>query len=284
MDNIEEANKEIDYKRREIEKEILGITPQAALKAIFEEGRKLRELLKTYYVFMEAAGNVGAGKSTAMDLVGVYGHIPVLCELEGENKLLEMYYQDKRRFSLSLQLHFFNERAYRILLHIIQNSCESFASDRSRREDAIVFCLALNREGYLSDEDNRYCQWYFRWLNSEIEAKYNLSLEPNLIVFVNPPREVIERQVRERGRKIEIGNDQGRGLDPKLQETLYQVYEEYPEILRENYHGLTLTLSPQDAETSAATGIKGQLYIVKSVKEALRIAVERGCLERILLH
>ncbi|MBI4983314.1 deoxynucleoside kinase [Candidatus Woesearchaeota archaeon] len=270
----EPVNQAIAQRIKVIEEEMISLSPEDALRKIWRSSQELEKSIKEKALIIEVAGNIGAGKSTTAYFIGLHAKIPILEEHVEDNQLLARYYDNMAKYSERLQLHLIDDRAFRIVNYILKNPTQSFCSDRSRSEDPDIFCEALCNQGFLSLDSKEYCQWYFEWVSKKWEKEYNVNLTPNLIVFVKPDIETGWKRILSRSRGMEVREDakKGTGITREFYEALQKEYEKFPERLEQHYPGLVLTLAAGKIEISDATGIKGQLYVVESVKEALKIA------------
>lgn len=160
------------------------------------------------------AGNIGAGKSTLVELVSErLGFLPYF-EPVAENPYLEDFYADMRRWAFHSQLFFLTYRlkSQRALL----DESRSVAQDRSVYEDAEIFARNLHEQGTMSDRE-------WATYNSLYRAIIDLLPAPDLVVYLKASVRTLKRRIALRGREMEstIGDEYLRGLN--------RLYDEWAE-------------------------------------------------------
>ena len=137
------------------------------------------------------AGNIGAGKSTLVQM---------MCERLGwepyfepvtENPYLADFYRDMKRWAFHSQVFFltYRARAHRAL----QDVPRAVVQDRSFYEDAEVFASALHRQGALSEREwDTYCGLY--------KTLTTLLAPPDLVVYLRASVATLKRRIALRGR------------------------------------------------------------------------------------
>lgn len=165
--------------------------------------------MKNYLVL---AGNIGAGKSTLVELLSQrLGFIPHY-EPVTENPFLEDFYSDMRRWAFHSQMFFLANRArsHREL----SDDSHSVVQDRSLYEDAEVFARNLHRQGAMNDREWATYQEMYKTLVSILPA-------PDLVVYIRASVGTLKARIAKRGREFE-----SRIPDSYL-EGLNQLYEEW---------------------------------------------------------
>lgn len=276
-----ELDRLINEKTQEIQQEILTMTQKAALRKIWDESEELETLLRKIKVvnkplLLMAAGNIGFGKTTITRVTGKYGKIKTIHENPEKNFVLPWYYGDMAQYAERLQIHLINERLYKLAHVMSLHPEEALFSDRSIYEDTGIFCPVLCKGGLLSVEGNEFCNKYFTKKKEELETEFGHSFTPHLIVLVQGDAETGFKRVQERSREMEVRDNTGKGvgISREFYDGLNNIYEQFPEKLLSQfgYTGPILILSQNILEVVDATNSKGQLYIVKSIKETLKLA------------
>ncbi len=271
-------NERLAERVRQVEEEILGLDQREALNRIWDESAELENLLARHHHFIAAAGNIGLGKTTAVRVLSTYGRARRIEEPVEENFLLKTYYGDMKKYSFPLQIQLINERLYTLLFSRQKYPQEALVSDRSIYEDTEIFCEAFVRTGLMEPEIRDFLKTYLQQRTREVEARYEVKLVPDLIFFLKGDIETGWRRILGRNRGMELREDAkiGVGLPREFYETLHGEYERFAERLQPYYPGPLLILPQDKVGVADASNSKGQLYVVKSVKEALKMVMEGG--------
>ncbi|TFG47653.1 MAG: deoxynucleoside kinase, partial [Anaerolineales bacterium] len=113
-----------------------------------------------------------------------------------DNPYLGDFYQDMDAWSFHLQIYFLGHRAQQHLELVSGN--RSAIADRSIYEDVKIFARALYHQGSLSERDYRSYQRVFQLIVDHLP-------EPDLLIYLIAPPEILFQRIEERGRKIESG-------------------------------------------------------------------------------
>lgn len=147
--------------------------------------------LKRYLVL---AGNIGAGKSTLVELLCQrLGWTPYF-EPVAENPYLKDFYGDMERWAYHSQTFFLMHRArsHREL----SLEAGSVVQDRSLYEDAQVFARNLHRQGHMSGRDYDVYRELYAVLSSLLPA-------PDLVVYLRASVPTLQRRIALRARSYE---------------------------------------------------------------------------------
>ena len=267
-----DINLDIAHQVNLIEQEIQKMDSRDALAKVWKEREELESLLKQQPLLLMIAGNIGFGKTTVTAIIGTYGKIEEIKE-PVDNPLLSLYYEDMNRYSERLQLDLINVRLTDMAIKRLKSSDKSVIFDRTHYEDTLIFSEVLAQQNLMSQESLEFCNWYFKMKKSQIESRYGVNLTPDLIVMLQGSMETGWRRVQGRDRKIEVRDDAGKGvgLSREFYQALHNQYEVFPKKLNELYSGPLLILPQDTLEVADATNSKGQLYVIRSVKEALKL-------------
>ncbi len=147
--------------------------------------------MKTYVV---VAGNIGAGKSTLVDMMCERLGWEPYYEPVAENPYLNDFYADMGRWAFHSQVFFLTHRAqaHRALMDVRR----PVVQDRSFYEDAEVFARALHLQGAINDRDWETYQGLYRTLTT-------LLAPPNLVVYLRASVPTLQRRIALRGRQFE---------------------------------------------------------------------------------
>jgi deoxyadenosine/deoxycytidine kinase len=149
--------------------------------------------LKKYVVL---AGNIGAGKTTLVQLMcQQLGWRPYF-EPVTENPYLVDFYRDMGSWAFHSQVFFLTHRvrSHRALME----DPFSVVQDRSLYEDAEVFARNLHRQGHISERDWQTYQGLYRTFTTLLPA-------PDLVVYLQASVPTLRRRIRQRGRDFEAG-------------------------------------------------------------------------------
>jgi len=163
--------------------------------------------MKRYLVL---AGNIGAGKSTLVELLcNRLGWTPYF-EPVAENPYLKDFYSDMERWAFHSQTYFLMHRAQSH--RQLSLEAGSVVQDRSLYEDAEVFARNLHRQGRMSDRDHRVYRELYGVMASLLPP-------PDLVVYLRASVGTLKRRIAQRARAFEqsIPDDYLEGLN-----TLYE--------------------------------------------------------------
>lgn len=142
------------------------------------------------------AGNIGAGKTSLTERIGVRLGWETAFESVADNPYLADFYADMRKWSFHLQVFFLGHRADQYLE--IANSPQSAILDRSIYEDAYIFARALHHLGNLDEREYLTYRRVFDLLVATLPS-------PNLLIFLKAPVPVLMNRIHSRARAMESG-------------------------------------------------------------------------------
>jgi len=142
------------------------------------------------------AGNIGTGKTSLAERLGDRLGWKTAYESVIDNPYLGDFYQDMDAWSFHLQVYFLGHRAQQHLELVSDN--QSAIADRSIYEDVKIFARALYQQGSLSERDYRSYQRVFNLIADHLP-------EPDLLIYLIAPPEILLKRIEERGREIESG-------------------------------------------------------------------------------
>ncbi len=142
------------------------------------------------------AGNIGTGKTSLAERLGERLGWRTAFESVIDNPYLGDFYQDMNAWSFHLQVYFLGHRAQQHL-ELVKDPNSAIA-DRSIYEDVKIFARALYQQGSLTERDFRSYQRVFQLIADQLP-------EPDLLIYLIAPPEILLKRIEERGRKIESG-------------------------------------------------------------------------------
>jgi deoxyadenosine/deoxycytidine kinase len=144
--------------------------------------------------FIAIAGNIGAGKSTLVDMLSRRLNWQPFYEANDENPYLEDFYRDMPRWSFQSQSFFLSKRLehHRQLIDFPG----SVVQDRTVYEDAEIFARNLHQRGEMSARDyGTYRRLY--------EAVCKFLPPPDLVVYLQASVDKLLHHIDKRGRDFE---------------------------------------------------------------------------------
>lgn len=152
------------------------------------------------------AGMIGAGKSTYTEMIAKELGSKPFYESVDDNRILEMFYEDPKRWAFALQIHFLNTRFKSIKKALVDRQN---VLDRSIYEDALF--TQINYEtGHMSDAE---MDTYLSLLDNMMEELDGMPKKaPDLLVYLRGPLDIHLDRIQRRGREFEQIDDQNPGL------------------------------------------------------------------------
>lgn len=194
----------------------------------------------TEKIFVALAGNIGAGKTTAAELIANRFDFDLFMEPVVENRFLKPYYADMKRWSFTLQMEFLIKRVeHQALIDRLPRSC---VQDRSLIEDPEIFAKYLHGLGNMTGEELALYYDYFGKMHAEIR-------QPDKIILLHTPDvNVLLRRIAQRGREEE------RGITAAFLKGLNSYYETFSEVARQKYNYEVLSVDVTDLDIRQGDG------------------------------
>lgn len=140
------------------------------------------------------AGNIGAGKTTLAGLLAKhYGWEPHFEDAD-DNPYLNDFYDDMKRWSFALQIHFLNSRFNQVLA--LRESGKDIIQDRTIYEDAYIFAPNLESMNLMPKRDFDNYLSLFDIMSSLIQA-------PDLLIYLRASISTLVEHIQARGRDYE---------------------------------------------------------------------------------
>ncbi|MGT2888554.1 deoxynucleoside kinase [Streptococcus didelphis] len=170
------------------------------------------------------AGTIGASKSSLAAALGEHLGTEVFYEAVDNNPVLDLYYQDPKKYAFLLQIFFLNKR-FRSIKEAYR--ADNNVLDRSIFEDELF--LTLNyKNGNVTKAELEIYQDLLANMLEELEGMPKK--RPDLLVYIDISFEKMLERIAKRGRSFEQIKD-----NPDLEAYYLQVHDEYP-TWYENYN------------------------------------------------
>ncbi len=142
------------------------------------------------------AGNIGTGKTSITERIGVRLGWQTSYESVADNPYLPDFYGSMAQWSFHLQIFFLGHRAEQHLA--LANNPQSSISDRSIYEDAYIFARVLRHMNNLSERDYQSYRTLFDLIVKNLPR-------PDLLLYLQAPVPVLLERIQQRGRQMEGG-------------------------------------------------------------------------------
>ena len=140
------------------------------------------------------AGNIGAGKTSLVELLSKHYGWDAHFEDIIDNPYLDDFYNHMERWSFNLQVYFLNSRFRQ--LEIFKSSDNSFIQDRTIYEDANIFAPNLHAMGLMNQRDFNNYQSLFSLMESMVEG-------PDMLIYLRSSIPNLVSKIHKRGREYE---------------------------------------------------------------------------------
>jgi len=159
--------------------------------------------------FIVVEGPIGVGKTSLVNRLSESFSCPCLLERAEENPFLERFYQDARAAAFPAQLHFLFQRSRQL--------------DQLRQRDLFAAGLVAD---FMFDKDRLFAEVNLEReelaLYDEVYSRLAMDApQPDLVVYLQAPVEVLMQRVRKRNRPQE------RALSPDYLERLSEAYSRF---------------------------------------------------------
>lgn len=159
------------------------------------------------------AGTIGAGKSSLAAALGEHLGTEVFYEAVDNNPVLDLYYQDPKKYAFLLQIFFLNKR-FKSIKEAYQ--ADNNILDRSIFEDELF--LTLNyKNGNVTKTELEIYQELLANMLEELEGMPKK--RPDLLIYIDVSFEKMLERIEKRGRRFEQVDD-----NPDLEAYYYQVH------------------------------------------------------------
>ncbi|MFL2100847.1 deoxynucleoside kinase [Desemzia sp. FAM 23991] len=143
------------------------------------------------------AGMIGSGKSTYTAMISEALGSEAFYESVDDNRILEKFYEDPKRWAFSLQIYFLNTR-FRSIKAAFQH--KNNVLDRSIYEDAL-FTRINYEEGNMSEPE---MDTYLDLLDNMMEELDSMPKKsPDLLIYLRGSLDTVLERIEKRGRDFE---------------------------------------------------------------------------------
>lgn len=207
------------------------------------------------------AGMIGAGKSTYTKMIAEELGTEAFYESVDDNRILELFYADAKRWAFSLQIHFLNTR-FKSIKEAFSN--QNNVLDRSIYEDAL-FTKINYIQGNMSEAE---FDTYISLLDNMMEELDGMKKKsPDLLIYLDGSFEAILKRISKRGRSFEQVEENPELLEyykllHQNYEEWYQNYDKSPKM-KINIDIFDIVDNPQDKEDVMSL-IRSQLLCIES--------------------
>jgi deoxyguanosine kinase len=145
------------------------------------------------YRYIVVEGPIGVGKSSLATRLAEHLGVDTLMENVADNPFLPRFYQDPKRYALATQLHFLFDRA-RQVKNLAQGDLfrKGIVSDFLLDKDMLFARLNL--------DDDEFALYEKVFADLRLQAP-----EPDLVVYLQAPADVLQERVKRRGIDFEQG-------------------------------------------------------------------------------
>lgn len=140
------------------------------------------------------AGNIGSGKTTLTKMLAKHYGYRAMLETESNNPYINSFYEDMRRWSFNLEIHYLHTRIKHLI--DIRKSNTHIVQDRTLYEDAYIFTPNLHAMGLMTTRDFENYLQMFELLESFIQP-------PDLLIYLRSDVPNLIKQIQRRGRDYE---------------------------------------------------------------------------------
>ncbi|MBI2042345.1 MAG: deoxynucleoside kinase [Candidatus Nealsonbacteria bacterium] len=147
--------------------------------------------------FISFIGGIGAGKTTAMELVASALGFKSVREQYSQNPFLPLFYKNMKRWAMHSQLFFLSEKISQLLEIKEMLAKESIALDVDIRQD-MNYLEAQKERGIISADERALYYKIYRGVEKFLP-------KPNLIVYLKSNPVILRQRIKERGRSFERG-------------------------------------------------------------------------------
>ncbi|MGZ7271798.1 deoxynucleoside kinase [Streptococcus pyogenes] len=163
------------------------------------------------------AGTIGAGKSSLAAALGEHLGTDVFYEAVDNNPVLDLYYQDPKKYAFLLQIYFLNKRSKSIKEAY---QADNNILDRSIFEDELFLKLNYKNGNVTKTELDIYQELLANMLE-ELEGMPKK--RPDLLIYIDVSFDKMLERIEKRGRSFEQVDG-----NPSLEQYYHQVHGEYP--------------------------------------------------------
>jgi deoxyadenosine/deoxycytidine kinase len=147
---------------------------------------------KLPYSFIAVEGNIGAGKTTLVEMLSNQFDRRLILEQFNDNPFLPFFYEHPERYAFPVELFFMTERHKQLQSDLAQTQL----FDQDVVADYFFVKTLLFARNNLQDEEYRLFSRLYKVLNSSFP-------QPDLLVYLHRPVEALRANIVKRGRAYE---------------------------------------------------------------------------------
>ena len=156
--------------------------------------------------YLVVEGPIGVGKSSLAKKLAATYDSPLLLEKPGANPFLERFYRSPAQYALATQLFFLFQRVKQLA-----NTKQTDMFNPGRVADFMLEKDSIFAQITLDDEEFRLYQQVYANLNID-------KPEPDLVIYLQAPVDVLQERINRRRIKYELG------MDPRYLQRLSDAY------------------------------------------------------------
>jgi deoxyguanosine kinase len=146
--------------------------------------------MKHHFIAIE--GNIGAGKTTLAKHLAEYYNAGLILEQFNENPFLSLFYEDKSKYSLHVELAFLTDR-YKQL--------QTALAPLNIREQIIVADYSIYKSALFASNNLNAAEYaLYQRIHDLIKTQLP---KPDLFIYLHTPIERLRRHIKKRGRPFE---------------------------------------------------------------------------------
>tara|TARA_B100002019_G_C21238873_1_gene584335 strand:+ start:90 stop:800 length:711 start_codon:yes stop_codon:yes gene_type:complete len=170
------------------------LTKKSSILKVPNQKSNYLSTCKKIKMYFAIAGNIGAGKTSLVELLSKHYGWEAHFEDVIDNPYLDDFYNHMERWSFNLQIYFLNSRFRQ--LDGFRNSNKNFIQDRTIYEDAHIFAPNLHAMGLMNQRDFNNYQSLFGLMESMIEG-------PDILIYLRSSIPNLVHKIHKRGREYE---------------------------------------------------------------------------------
>lgn len=166
------------------------------------------------YHFVTIEGNIGAGKTTLAHLLSRHYNARIILEQFADNPFLPKFYENPKQNAFPLELFFMAER-YKQLKELIHT--KDLFQSITISDYLFTKCLLFAKVN-LPEEEFLLYQRLFDIIHQQL-------IQPDLLIYLHAPVNILQSNIRKRGRKYEQGISD---------EYLFNIQEKYTHYIKQH--------------------------------------------------
>jgi len=167
-------------------------------------------IFETPYQFIAIEGNIGAGKSTLVNMLADVLKAKKIMEEFEDNSFLPKFYENRSRYAFPLEMSFLAARFNQLKKQLVEDKLfgEPIISDY-----IFAKCLLFS-QNTLDDDEYKLYRQMFEIINFQIP-------QPDLLVYLHAPIEKLQWNISNRGRVYE------KKIEDNYLQSLQETYFKY---------------------------------------------------------